>query len=92
MKATFTASIVCLGVLTATELRADKTNSGLVILSIGKRGTGVVGHVFPSLCIREPELQHLLDNHIDEFLAKFAERPTIPPPPAKSGKRAPATH
>ena len=73
-------------------LSADKTNAGLVILSAGKRRTGVVAHAFPSLCIREPELQPLLDHHIDEFLAKFAERLAIPPPLAKSGKRVPAIH
>jgi hypothetical protein len=75
-----------------TTLCGDETNSGLVILSTGNRGTGVVEHAFPSLCIREPELLPLLDGHIDEFLAKWAERRATPPPLAKPGQWASATH
>ena len=67
-------------------LTADETNTGLVLLSTGKPGHGAVDHAFPSLCIREPELQPVLDSHIDEFLAKWAERS------ATSGVRVPATH
>jgi hypothetical protein len=73
-------------------LRADETNSGLVILSIGKPGNEAVDHAFPSLCIREPELQALLDTHIDAFLAKWEEMRAIPPPLAKSGQCEPVAH
>ena len=75
-----------------TTLCVDETNCGLVILSTGRRGTGVVDHAFPSLCIREPELLPLLDSHIDEFLAKWAERRAVPPALAKSGQWEPAAH
>jgi hypothetical protein len=72
-------------------LSADETNSGLVILSTGKPGNGAVDHAFPSLCIRERELQPLLDSHIDAFLAKWEEMRANPTPPAKSGAEVPAT-
>jgi len=72
-------------------LNADETNSGLVILSTRKPGDGAVDHAFPSLCIREPELQTLLDSHIDAFLAKWAEMRAKPAPPAKAGEEVPAS-
>jgi hypothetical protein len=82
----------CAGLEEPVTLTVDRTNTGLVILSTGKLGNGVVDHAFPSLCIREPELQPLLDSHIDEFLAKSAERPAISRPREKSAKRVPAIH
>jgi len=73
-------------------LRADGTNTGLVILSIGKPGNEAMDHAFPSLCMREPELQALLDRHVDAFLAKWEEMRGTPTPLAKSGQWEPAAH